>query len=37
MKTPYTKHEQIIKALIQNWYAVNGKEYDVKLSNRFKK
>lgn len=37
MKNPYNKHEQIIKALILNWYKANGKEYDVKLTNQFKK
>lgn len=36
MTNPYSIHEQYIKALIQNWYAVNGKVY-VTLTNQFKK
>lgn len=37
MNNPYSIHEQYIKALIQNWYAVNDKVYDVTLTNQFKK
>ena len=37
MKTNYNKGEQWIKNLILNWYAVNRKEYNVKLTNEFKK
>lgn len=37
MKKNYIKGEQWIKQLILNWYDRNGKEYNVNLSNEFKK
>jgi len=34
---PYEIHENWIKALIVKWYADNNKQYDVLLTNEFKK